>query len=116
MNAAMLQEQKTKKSNKSTDQLSYVRAHSRPQTYLPYVTQLKIITARVHYPHNHHDQGSDRASKVQLHWILNLFSIVAAAGGFGAIYLNKEVITIINIVVIIVNIIIINIPKTVIKR
>lgn len=36
-------------------------------------------------------QGSDRGSKVQLHWILNLFSIVAAAGGFGAIYLNKEV-------------------------
>ena len=38
------------------------------------------------------NQGSDRGSKVQLHWILNLFSIVAAAGGFGAIYLNKEVI------------------------
>ena len=42
--------------------------------------------------HDHLDQSSDRASKVQLHWIFNLFSIIAAAGGFGAIYLNKEVI------------------------
>jgi cytochrome b-561 domain-containing protein 2 len=36
-------------------------------------------------------QTSSRADKIQLHWILNTFSVVAAAGGFGAIYLNKEV-------------------------
>jgi len=36
-------------------------------------------------------QSSERADKVQLHWILNLFSLVAACGGFGAIYLTKEV-------------------------
>ena len=28
---------------------------------------------------------------MQLHWILNTFSLLAACGGFGAIYLNKEV-------------------------
>ena len=79
----------------------------------------KILLTRVHNYHHHHhdqghdhhhhyDQGSDRGSKVQLHWILNLFSIVAAAGGFGAIYLNKEVIiiTIIIHVIIILNMII----------
>jgi len=37
-------------------------------------------------------QSSDRRDKVQLHWILNLFSIISAAGGFGAIYLNKEIV------------------------
>ena len=47
-------------------------------------------------------QGSDRNSKVQLHWILNLFSIVAAVGGFGAIYLNKEVVVVLIIVFIII--------------
>jgi len=36
-------------------------------------------------------QNSSRGDKVQLHWILNLFSILAAAGGFGSIYLNKEI-------------------------
>jgi len=36
-------------------------------------------------------QNSSRADKVQLHWILNMFSILAAAGGFGSIYLNKEI-------------------------
>jgi len=36
-------------------------------------------------------QSSSRQDKVQLHWILNLFSLVATAGGFGAIYLNKEI-------------------------
>jgi len=36
-------------------------------------------------------QSSSREDKVQLHWILNLFSLLAAAGGFGAIYLNKEI-------------------------
>jgi len=36
-------------------------------------------------------QNSRRGDKVQLHWILNLFSIIAAGGGFGAIYLNKEI-------------------------
>ena len=52
-------------------------------------------------------QGSDRNSKVQLHWILNLFSIVAAVGGFGAIYLNKEVVVVLNIIIIVIIIIII---------
>ena len=47
-------------------------------------------------------QGSDRNSKVQLHWILNLFSIVAAVGGFGAIYLNKEVVVVLIIIIIII--------------
>lgn len=36
-------------------------------------------------------QNSSRADKIQLHWILNVFSILAAAGGFGSIYLNKEI-------------------------
>jgi len=36
-------------------------------------------------------QASSRPDKIQLHWILNTFCILAAAGGFGAIYLNKEV-------------------------
>jgi len=35
--------------------------------------------------------SSERKDKVQLHWILNLFAMLAAAGGFGAIYLNKEI-------------------------
>jgi len=36
-------------------------------------------------------QNSSRGDKIQLHWILNVFSILAAAGGFGSIYLNKEI-------------------------
>jgi len=36
-------------------------------------------------------QSASRQDKVQLHWILNVFSLLAAAGGFGAIYLNKEI-------------------------
>ena len=52
-------------------------------------------------------QGSDRNSKVQLHWILNLFSIVAAVGGFGAIYLNNEVVVVLIIIIIIISVIII---------
>jgi len=36
-------------------------------------------------------QSSSRSDKIQLHWILNLFSILGTAGGFGAIYLNKEI-------------------------
>ena len=39
---------------------------------------------------------------MQLHWILNLFSIVAAVGGFGAIYLNKEVVVVLIIIIIII--------------
>merc|ERR1711944_35944 len=35
--------------------------------------------------------NSQRSDKVQLHWILNLFAMLAAAGGFGSIYLNKEI-------------------------
>jgi len=36
--------------------------------------------------------SSERKDKVQLHWILNLFALLAGAGGFGAIYLNKEIV------------------------
>lgn len=36
--------------------------------------------------------GSERKDKVQLHWILNLTSTLAAAAGFGVIYLNKEMV------------------------
>jgi len=35
--------------------------------------------------------NSSRGDKLQLHWILNLFAIFGAMGGFGAIYLNKEI-------------------------
>lgn len=34
--------------------------------------------------------SSSRSDKVQLHWILNTFSLLATAGGFGAIYLRKD--------------------------
>jgi len=36
--------------------------------------------------------NSRPSDKVQLHWILNLFSLFGALGGFGAIYLNKEIV------------------------
>ena len=125
MNAAMLEEQKNQQTNKLKRDI--IKCWSVP-TSPDILVVLKILPTSnsspslhatgVHHHHHHHHhhyhyhhhyhhhaQGSDRASKVQLHWILNLFSIVAAAGGFGAIYLNKEVIII--IILIIMNIIII---------
>jgi len=33
---------------------------------------------------------SSRPDKIQLHWILNTFTLLAACGGFGAIFLSKE--------------------------
>lgn len=35
--------------------------------------------------------NSGRNDKIQLHWILNVFSLLGAVGGLASIYLNKEI-------------------------
>lgn len=51
------------------------------------ITQAIIIFS----PESSLTPNSSKSDKVQLHWILNVFGILAVVGGFSAIYLNKEI-------------------------